>query len=79
MAPSPAPTSSHINGSSLSNVVSSLVRAQYGLATRETGNAAEDTDLDRHVAELLLQEAKEREERSKKENVGYWRLSDDEG
>lgn len=77
---------------SLTNVVQSLVRAQYGLAVREPSNSGAstpngskgvasetETDLDRHVAELLLKEAKEREERAKKENVGYWRLSDDEG
>lgn len=78
---------------SLTNVVQSLVRAQYGLTARESTNSGAstpggsgskaggetETDLDRHVAELLLKEAKEREERAKKENVGYWRLSDDEG
>lgn len=74
---------------SLTNVVQSLVRAQYGLTAREASNSGasapngkageSETDLDRHVAELLLKEAKEREERAKKENVGYWRLSDDEG
>lgn len=79
---------------SLTHVVQSLVRAQYGLTANEAPNSGPstpngssskgktgetETDLDRHVADLLLKEAKEREERAKKENIGYWRLSDDEG
>ena len=49
------------------------------MSSARSSNGASETDLDRHVAELLLKEAKEREERAKKENIGYWRLSDDEG
>lgn len=62
---------------SLSNVVSSLVRAQHGLTAREGGLESE-TDLDRHVADLLLKDAKAREERVAREKGSYWRLSDDE-
>ena len=78
-APSGSWSSSKASGS-LSTVVSSLVRAQYGLTSKEehSGSGSNETDLDRHVAELLLQEAKERDERAKRANVGYWRLSDDE-
>ena len=62
---------------SLSTVVSSLVRAQYGLASQEATST--ETDLDKHVAELLLQEAKAREERAKKDSsYAAWRFSDDE-
>ena len=42
---------------SLSFVVSSLVRAQMGAAVPAT---VDDGDLDRHVAELIMKEAKEK-------------------
>lgn len=69
---------------SLSNVVHNLVRAQYGLeASGSVPGHADNgtTDLDRHVAELLLLEAKEREARraaSTSAGAGGWRFSDDE-
>lgn len=65
-------------GGSLSSAVSSLVRAQYGLAGRsEAGEPS--TDLDKHVADLLLQEAREREARAKASNsTTAWSFSDDE-
>ncbi|KAL7009705.1 hypothetical protein EMMF5_000613 [Cystobasidiomycetes sp. EMM_F5] len=66
------------NGS-LSKVVSSLVRAQYGLAGSTTPDNDASTDLDRHVADLLLQEAKDREDRAKRDaSYSSWRWSDDE-
>lgn len=69
--------SSASTSASLSNVVSSLVRAQHGLTARE--GLESETDLDRHVADLLLKDAKAREERAAREKASYWRLSDDEG
>lgn len=65
-------------GGSLTNAVSSLVRAQYGLASRaEAGESS--TDLDKHVADLLLAEAKEREARAKaSQSYTSWSFSDDE-
>ncbi|KAI0964514.1 hypothetical protein AcW1_001318 [Taiwanofungus camphoratus] len=46
--------------SSLSSVVSDLVRAQMGTSV---SNTVTDEDLDRHVAELILKEAKQKAER----------------
>lgn len=46
--------------SSLSSVVSNLVRASMGSAV---SNMVTDEDLDRHVAELILKEAKTKAER----------------
>ena len=46
--------------SSLSSVVSKLVRASMGTAVSST---VTDEDLDRHVAELILKEAKQKAER----------------
>jgi hypothetical protein len=46
--------------SSLSSVVSNLVRAQMGASVSAT---VTDEDLDRHVAELILKEAKQKAER----------------
>lgn len=68
MAPSPAaPTSgsklkskgatTQPNHSSLSSIVSHLVRSQLGA----TASEVKDDELDRHVAEMLLKEAKEKE------------------
>lgn len=51
---------------SLSSVVSNLMRAQMGSAVSST---VTDDDLDRHVAELILKEAKQKAERYGKE--GY--------
>lgn len=46
--------------SSLSSVVSNLVRAQMGTTL---GPTVKDEDLDRHVAELILKEAKQKAEK----------------
>ena len=46
--------------SSLSSVVSNLVRASMGSSVSPT---VTDEDLDRHVAELILKEAKKKAER----------------
>lgn len=46
--------------STLSSVVSNLVRASMGTAVPST---VTDEDLDRHVAELILKEAKQKAER----------------
>ncbi|KAF8899298.1 hypothetical protein BD779DRAFT_1795755 [Infundibulicybe gibba] len=46
--------------SSLSSVVSNLVRASMGSSV---SNTVTDSDLDRHVAELILKEAKKKAER----------------
>lgn len=46
--------------SSLSSVVSNLVRAQLGSSV---SNTVTDDDLDRHVAELILKEAKKKAEK----------------
>lgn len=46
--------------SSLSSVVSNLVRASMGSST---SNMVTDNDLDRHVAELIVKEAKKKAER----------------
>ncbi|KAI0066669.1 hypothetical protein BV25DRAFT_1988402 [Artomyces pyxidatus] len=52
--------------SSLSSVVSDLVRAQMGASVSST---VTDDDLDRHVAELILKEARQKAERYGKD--GY--------
>lgn len=48
------------SSSSLSSVVSNLVRASMGTSVSST---VTDEDLDRHVAELLIKDAKKRAER----------------
>ncbi|KAG9005482.1 hypothetical protein FRB90_010369 [Tulasnella sp. 427] len=48
------------SSSSLSSVVSNLVRAQLGVSI---SSKVTDEDLDKHVADLLLQEAKQKEEK----------------
>lgn len=68
--------SKNSNGS-LTSAVSSLVRAQYGLQSQSTPSADTTTDLDKHVAELLLLEAKEKEARLKNSNT-QWYFSDDD-
>lgn len=64
MAPSPAASSSKpalkppaTNHNSLSSIVSQLVRSQYGT----TAAQVKDDELDKHVAEMLLKEAREKE------------------
>lgn len=52
--------------SSLSSVVSSLVRASMGSAV---SNDVADDDLDRHVAELILKEAKQKGDRYNTEGI----------
>lgn len=49
--------------SSLSNVVSSLVRGSPNSST------VTDEDLDRHIGEIILREAKAKAERYKKEGI----------
>ena len=51
---------SSVPSSSLSSVVSNLVRASMGSSVSPT---VTDEDLDRHVAELILKEAKKKAER----------------
>jgi len=51
---------------SLSSVVSNLVRAQMGTSLAPT---VTDEDLDRHVAELILKEAKKKAERYNQHGV----------
>lgn len=48
--------------SSLSSVVSKLTRASLGLSTP---SSVKDEDLDRYVADLIMSEAKQSEERYK--------------
>lgn len=66
MAPSPGPSSGRStsksqttqpNHSSLSSIVSHLVRSQLGA----TASDVKDDELDKHVAEMLLKEAKDKE------------------
>jgi hypothetical protein len=52
--------------SSLSQVVSTLLRASMGSAV--SSNVA-DEDLDRHVAEIILKEAKEKAVRYDKDGI----------
>ena len=49
-----------MSSSSLSSVVSNLVRASMGTSI---SNMVTDDDLDRHVAELIVKEAKRKAER----------------
>jgi hypothetical protein len=51
--------------SSLSTVVSNLVRSSMGSVT----STVTDEDLDRHVAELILREAKQKAERYGKDGI----------
>ncbi|KAH9056865.1 hypothetical protein EDB87DRAFT_1833426 [Lactarius vividus] len=51
---------------SLSSVVSSLVRAQMGVSVP---TAVTDDDLDRHVADLILKEAKKKAEQYDKQGI----------
>jgi hypothetical protein len=51
---------------SLSSVVSSLVRAQMGATLPST---VSDEDLDRHVAELILKEAKKKADQYDKQGI----------
>ena len=55
-----------MSSSSLSSVVSNLVRAQMGTSVSST---VTDEELDRHVAELILKEAKQKAERYLQEGV----------
>lgn len=50
----------------LSSVVSNLVRAQMGTSISST---VTDEDLDRHIADLILKEAKQKAEKYGKEGV----------
>lgn len=54
------------SSSSLSNVVSTLVRAQMGSSVP---SSVTDEDLDRHIGEIILREAKAKAERYKSEGV----------
>lgn len=49
-----------MSNTSLSSVVSNLVRASMGSSV---SNNVTDDDLDRHIAELILKEAKQNAER----------------
>ena len=51
---------------SLSSVVSDLVRAQMGTAV---SSSVTDEDLDRHVAELILKEAKKKADQYSQQGV----------
>ena len=59
-------TSCAMSKSTLSSVVSNLVRAQMGSSLEPT---VTDDDLDRHVAELILKEAKQKAERYGKDGI----------
>ena len=52
--------------SSLSSVVSNLVRASMGASVP---NTVADEDLDRHVADLILREAKQKAEKYGKDGI----------
>ncbi len=54
---------------SLSSVVSGLVRAQMGTSV---SNTVTDEDLDRHVAELILKEAKKKAELYGKQGISAY-------
>lgn len=51
---------------SLSSVVSDLVRAQMGTSV---SNSVTDEDLDSHVAELILKEAKKKAEQYSEQGI----------
>lgn len=59
--------------SSLSSVVSSLVRASMGTSI---SNMVTDDDLDRHVAELIVKEAKKKAERYGQQGIRAYISSD---
>lgn len=54
------------SSSSLSSVVSNLVRASMGTSVSPT---VKDDDLDRHVAELIVREAKKKAERYSQQGI----------
>jgi len=54
---------------SLSSVVSGLVRAQMGKSVSST---VTDEDLDRHVAELILKEAKKKAEQYGQQGISAY-------
>ena len=54
---------------SLSSVVSGLVRAQMGTSVSST---VTDEDLDRHVAELILKEAKKKAEQYGQQGISAY-------
>lgn len=58
-----------MSNSSLSSVVSNLVRASLGAAVSSN---VKDEDLDRHIADLILKEAKQKAERYGSEGVGAY-------
>lgn len=60
------------NGS-LTSIVSTLFRASLG----STAEGVKDEDLDKHVADLLLKDAKEKEAKWKLEGVKAYRDSDE--
>ncbi|KZT73362.1 hypothetical protein DAEQUDRAFT_748928 [Daedalea quercina L-15889] len=60
--------------SSLSSVVSNLVRAQMGTSLAPT---VTDEDLDRHVAELILKEAKQKAEKYGQDGIKAYLRSND--
>jgi len=51
---------------SLSSVVSGLVRAQMG---KSVSSSVTDEDLDRHVAELILKEAKKKADQYSEQGI----------
>lgn len=52
--------------SSLSSVVSDLMRASMGSTVPKT---VTDEELDRHIGEIILREAKQKAERYKKDGI----------
>ncbi|KAI0299887.1 hypothetical protein BC826DRAFT_993935 [Russula brevipes] len=60
---------SRMADASLSSVVSGLVRAQMGTSVSST---VTDEDLDRHVAELILKEAKKKAEQYGKQGISAY-------
>ena len=58
-----------MSNTSLSSVVSNLVRASMGASV---SNNVKDEDLDRHIADLILKEAKQKAERYGSEGVGAY-------
>ena len=55
-----------MSNSTLSSVVSNLVRAQMGASVT---HSVTDEELDRHVADLILKEAKQKAERYSTEGI----------